>query len=146
MIKYGIDVKNKLFVCGGVKYPLLYGLICPFTKKPVMVIIKTKEKAKNILPERRYVAQRQVDETLGIVFVRSDDQEYEKIGRKEYTISYFYGLKQDPLMGMVYESQGEDKGKKKFKESLLSGSLGNYKLSKELVKGEDILVAFKKEC
>jgi hypothetical protein len=149
-----VDVKNKVFIVDGNKYPLVYALCCPMTGEPVVVIIRGKScfsQLESCVPNDGSVER--VGKTSGLLFKSTISTHYvetmEKDGEgndvKDYKgIRYYYGLKEDALIEKVFteEYRGRKIRLETFKKKLFDGKLKGFFVGREVVNGQDLVIAY----
>lgn len=138
-LKIYIDKNKKQLVAGGKAFPLLYGFSCPFCDKPVIAIVKTKGKTDDY-----FSADAEEGNVKGVVFLwhiyypESGDGVTDSL-----SLEYFYGLKEDKLIEKAHEKSGLKISLNVFKKRLLEGKLRDFKAVREVVNGEELLIAHK---
>jgi hypothetical protein len=149
-----VDVKNRAFVVDGDGYPLLYALCCPITGEPVVVIIRAKSRSSSLLEScvPRNGRVENVGRTTGLLFRTAISTQYmETIEKddegkdvKDYKgVKYYYGLKEDALVEKVFtdEYSGRKIRLETFKRKLLDGKLKGFLVGREVIHGQDLIIA-----
>lgn len=139
---------SKTLVIEGTAYPLSYGLCCPITHEPVMTITSLIENKAAVIvkPEIKTT----VGGMTGFVIRRSFQNYYiSRLTQKRRAVIsaiYFYGLKEDFLLKKAFEFRDSELKLpySEFKEAILAGKLGSYKIGRELVIGNDLIVVYSK--
>ena len=148
-----VDGKNRAFVVDGNKYPLVYALCCPMTGEPVVVIIRGKSRSsllEGCVPNDG--ALESIGKTTGLIFKRAISTHYVETVRKDDEgndvkdykgVKYYYGLKEDALIEKVFteEYRGRKIRLETFKKKLFDGKLKGYFVGREVVHGQDIVIA-----
>ena len=149
-----VDAKNRAFVVDGNPYPLLYALCCPMTGEPVAVIIRGNSRASSLfescVPNNGMVES--IGKTTGLLFRRAISTHYvESIEKndegedvRDYKgVKYYYGLKEDVLIEKVFteEYRGRKIRPETFKRKLLDGKLKGFLVGREVVYGQDLVIA-----
>jgi len=149
-----IDAKNRAFVADGNRYPILYALCCPITGEPVVVIIRCKPGAVSLLEELvpRNGAIESAGKTTGLLFRCSISTHYIETTKrdddgndvKDYRgVKYYYGLREDILIEKVFTEQyrGRKIRLETFRKKLLDGNLKGFLAGREIVYGQDLVIA-----
>lgn len=149
-----VDAKNSAFVVDGNKYPLLYALCCPMTGEPVAVIVRANTRSIALLEGciPRNGAVESAGKTTGLLFrgaisthyVETATKDNEGNDVKDYKgVKYYYGLREDILIEKVFteEYSGRKIGPETFRKKLLDGKLKGFFVGREVVCGQDLVVA-----
>jgi len=149
-----VDAKNRAFVVDGNKYPLLYALCCPMSGEPVVVIVRGNTRYASLLEGcvPRNGAVESAGKTTGLLFRSAISTHYvetivkddEGSDVKDYKgIKYYYGLKEDVLIEKVFteEYRGRKIRLETFKRKLLDGKLKGILVGREVIHGQDLVIA-----
>jgi hypothetical protein len=149
-----VDAKNMAFVADGTRYPLLYALCCPITEEPVLVIIRCKPSAVALLEESvpRNGAIESAGKTTGLLFRCAISTQYIETTKKDdggndvkdyRGVKYYYGLREDILIEKVFTEQyrGRKIRLETFRKKLLDGNLKGFLAGREVVYGQDLVIA-----
>lgn len=149
-----VDVKNKAFIVDGNRYPLLYAICCPMTGEPVLVIIRSKSRSSQLescVPNDGFIER--IGKTTGLLFRSAISTHYVETIEKgdegndirDYKgIKYYYGLKEDALIEKVFaeEYRGRKIRLETFKKKLFDAKLKGFFVGREVVNGQDLIIAY----
>lgn len=144
MSEVSIDRVSKTLHVNNKAYPLSYALCCPITHEPVMAIMSGVISPVDIKPEFRA----SIGGTTGVIIRQPFKKHYiSRLTQKRRAVIsaiYFYGLREDFLLKKAFEFRDSELKLpySEFKEAILDGKLDSYKIGRELVTGNDLIVAY----
>ena len=150
--KLFVNEKEKVLQVGKWSYPLLYALCCPISKKPLLLVVKSSSNLLGRLVPRGGDVIRE-GKITGLLYRYAQDKLYvetvkankgEDDTQSEYlSIRYFFGLKRDPLAEWVFKYANKDASldRVSFREKLFEGKLEGFHVCREVIHGEDLVVA-----
>lgn len=141
---------GKAVVLGKRSYPLAYGFQCPISGLPVAVLVRSVSTLLGAAVPKTGGAFTE-GKLTGLYICVAGASTYVPMPKPQKNkdedeqwvkVRYFFGLKEDSLIEKVYHDtyKGRPIKIETFKRKLLAGQLKEYRISRELVGGEDLLI------